>query len=100
MLSDLYQATQRAVGLAVQAVRQQDVTAAKAVLDMSDEVRGLADTLMTRLAAGLEAAGPQQLASLRLMTWFVHGLRQIFCRHAADPFYYDLFPVLILDGFS
>lgn len=78
VLSDLYQAVQRSVGLAVQAVRRRDVAAAAAVLAMSDEIRQLADSLMSRLAAGLDDGGPQNLATLRLQTTFVEGLRHVF----------------------
>jgi hypothetical protein len=33
---------------------------------------------MARLATGLEAGDPQSVATLRLQTTFVEGLRQIF----------------------
>ena len=76
--SELAQAVQRALGLAVKAVGQQDAAAANEAESMSGQVRGLAEALMYRLAAGLDAGDARSIAALRLQINFVDGLRQVF----------------------
>ena len=77
VLSAFYQAVQRAVELAGQAVRAQDVAAASRVIEVSDSAQKMAEDLITRLAGGLTFGGPEALEVLRLQTSFVNGLRQI-----------------------
>jgi phosphate:Na+ symporter len=78
VVSGLYGKVQDAVELAVRAVRQQDTSAAEAVLAMSPDVRQCAEDLMSLLATSFDANNPQGPTTLRLQTSFVDSMRQIF----------------------
>ena len=78
--SDLYQAVERAVGLAVEECSQTGCQSrTRQSPAMSGHVRQLGRSAHVPAGwAGLEADDPQNLAALRLQTRLVDALRQIF----------------------
>ena len=77
VLSECYQWTQRGLEFAVDAVRQPNEQARTEIKNISDQVKTLAEKLMSQVAAGLDASDPNSLSTVRLQTTFVDGLRQI-----------------------
>lgn len=77
VVSECYEATQRALELAVGAVRQPSEQVQTEIKTISDQVKTLAEKLMSQVAAGLDASDPNTLNTVRLQTTFVDGLRQI-----------------------
>lgn len=77
VLSECYHSVQRALGLAVAAVRQPNAAIRDEMEIISGKINKLAEDLMSQLATGLEVADPKSLTTVRLQTRFVDGLRQI-----------------------
>jgi phosphate:Na+ symporter len=77
-VSEFYGRVQRAVEMAVTAVRHSDIQAAQKALAMSGEIRQFAEGLLATVAEGFSAGDPEGPARLRLQTTFVNGVRQIF----------------------
>lgn len=77
VLSEYYHSVQRALGLAVAAVRQPNAAIKDEMEIISGKINKLAEDLMSQLATGLEVADPKSLTTVRLQTRFVDGLRQI-----------------------
>jgi Na+/phosphate symporter len=77
VLSGCYQSAQRALELAVNAMRQPNERMQTEIKDISDQVKTSAEELMSQVAAGLDAPDPNSLMTIRLQTTFVDGLRQI-----------------------
>jgi len=78
VVTEFYQDVQRALRLAIDAVRRHDAATADKVRDLSRDIRRLAEDLMSQVAEGLEASKPESLSTVRLQTTFVNGLRQIY----------------------
>lgn len=78
VLSECYQSVQRAVELAVEAVRRPNARIEDEMEIISGQINKLAESLMSQVAAGLEVGEPKSLTTVRLQTTFVDGLRQIF----------------------
>ena len=77
VVSECYEATQRALELAVGAVRQPDEPALSEIKNTCEQVKRLAAELLSQVPAGLDASDPNSLSTVRLQTTFVDGLRQI-----------------------
>ncbi|MGH8093238.1 MAG: Na/Pi cotransporter family protein [Chthoniobacterales bacterium] len=77
VLSECYQSAQQALELAVHAVRQPNEQRQTEIENISDQVKALAEKLMSQVAAGLDTSDPNSLSAVRLQTTFVDGLRQI-----------------------
>ena len=77
VLSECYQSVQRGLEIAVNAVRQPNEQMQTGIKNVSDQVRALAEKLMSQVAVGLDASDPNSLRTVRLQTIFVDGLRQI-----------------------
>ena len=77
VLSECYQSVQRGLEIAVNAVRQPNEQMQADVKNISDQVKTLAEKLMSQVAGGLDASDPNGLSTVRLQTTFVDGLRQI-----------------------
>jgi hypothetical protein len=78
VLSEFYQSVQRAVDLAVEAVGQPNAAIKDEMEIISGRVNTFAESLMSQVAAGLDARDAKSLDTVRLQTTFVDGLRQIF----------------------
>jgi phosphate:Na+ symporter len=78
VVSELYNRVKQAVECSVVAVRRQDAEASRKVVEMSGDIRQLAEVLFSRFAEGFDAGDRESPATLRLQTTFVNGLRQIF----------------------
>ena len=77
VLSECYQSVQRGLEIAVNAVRQPNEQMQADVKNISDQVKTLAEKLMSQVAGGLDASDPNGLSTVRLQTTFVDGLRRI-----------------------
>jgi phosphate:Na+ symporter len=78
VLSEFYQSVQHAVDLAVEAVRRPHAAIRDEMEIISGQVNTFGESLMSQVAAGLDARDAKSLDTVRLQTTFVNGLRQIF----------------------
>lgn len=77
VLSDCYQNVQRALALAVEAVRWPSPGIRSEVETISDQVKKRAEELMSQVATGLASTDSKNLDTVRQQTIFVDGLLQI-----------------------
>jgi phosphate:Na+ symporter len=79
ILIELYESTLKSVGLAVQAIRDNDQRAAESVMIMKDTIRDQSERLLERKATRLVAAeDPDYLTLVRMQMSFVDQMRRIY----------------------
>ncbi|MEN8176332.1 MAG: PhoU domain-containing protein, partial [Pseudomonadota bacterium] len=78
LLTQLFTTVEGSLGLAVTAVRDNDVQAAESVLAMKERIRRLTDDLLARKAERLGRSEPEFLAAARIEMSFVDKLRHLY----------------------
>ncbi|MER2516290.1 MAG: PhoU domain-containing protein [Candidatus Accumulibacter phosphatis] len=79
ILIELYESTLKSVGLAVQAIRDNDQRAAESVMIMKDTIRDQSERLLERKATRLVATDdPDYLTLVRMQMSFVDQMRRIY----------------------